>query len=385
MNFKKIAMIPVALGSTRIKDKNLLLVNGNLLVSYVVEACKASGVFDEIYINSEDEIFKKIAEQLGVKFYKRSPSRGGSACKMQNKSLSCDNDRCQVHDHFIYDFLEKIPCDYLFMVHTTSPLLKSETIRNFVNAMLEKGVDSFFSCIEEKMEAFYEGNPINFDKTIKVPTQNLSPIRTISWAITGWKSKTFKDNYKNGPTFCGKTDFFSINKIEGLDIDTWEDLSIVESCLASRHKDNRHFYYDKRIVGIERDLQNLINRDGVPGFCAKEANNSHSNLEEIKEKMGKAPWCYLLAYSDSDQCCYICQNPGEGCRLHSHVTKDEWWLVLEGEFEWNLPFENKVIRAKKNETVFLPKGTAHKIKCIGDRPGIRLAHGGRDMEHIYYE
>ena len=40
-------------------DKNLLLVDGRPLSSYVINACKKSGVFDEIYLNSEHEIFKR--------------------------------------------------------------------------------------------------------------------------------------------------------------------------------------------------------------------------------------------------------------------------------------------------------------------------------------
>ena len=67
---KVAAMIPVLLGSTRIPDKNIILVNGKVLCSYTIHACKESGVFDTICLNSEDGIFKAIAEEEGaVKFY----------------------------------------------------------------------------------------------------------------------------------------------------------------------------------------------------------------------------------------------------------------------------------------------------------------------------
>ena len=59
---KNIAVIPIALGSKRIPDKNLVLVDGFPMVHYVVKACKESKVFDEIYINSEHSIFENIAE-----------------------------------------------------------------------------------------------------------------------------------------------------------------------------------------------------------------------------------------------------------------------------------------------------------------------------------
>ena len=386
---KKIAMIPLLLGSTRIKDKNLLLVNGQPLVHYVVKACKEADIFDEIYINSEHEIFKKIAQQYDVKFYKRNPQKGGTSCQMKNKSSDCKGKRCQTHDHFIYDFLSNIDCDYMFLVHSTSPLITSSTIRKFVTMMENENYDSMFSVVEEHVECYYNGSPINFNPAVKSPTQNLTPVQITSWALTGWKSQTFLNSFRrdnlneSGPTYCGKVGLFPMNKIEALDIDNWDDLYIVEAYLAYRHtvKNRTNFYFNEIIEKIDSNLERLITEDGVTKFEGSFCNKILSNIDEIKKKMGKPPWCYLVAYSDSDQACLICQNPGGGCRNHCHVTKDEWWVVLEGEFEWHL--RDQVIHARKNDIVFLKKGTVHKIFCTGSSPGIRLAHGSRDMEHIY--
>ena len=68
---KLIAMIPVLLGSTRVPNKNLILVDGYPLIFYVVNAIKKANIFDEIYINSEHEEFEKISKMLKVNFYKR--------------------------------------------------------------------------------------------------------------------------------------------------------------------------------------------------------------------------------------------------------------------------------------------------------------------------
>ena len=82
---KKVALIPILLGSTRIPDKNLALVDGYPMVFYVARACKQANMFDEIYINSEHKVFERVAAMLGVKFYHREPSHGGSACTMTSK------------------------------------------------------------------------------------------------------------------------------------------------------------------------------------------------------------------------------------------------------------------------------------------------------------
>ena len=65
-------MIPARMGSKRIEKKNIRILNGKPLISYVIEAAIEANCFDEIYINSESEVFKDIAETYKIKFYKRS-------------------------------------------------------------------------------------------------------------------------------------------------------------------------------------------------------------------------------------------------------------------------------------------------------------------------
>ena len=73
---KTIAIIPVLLGSTRIPDKNMLLVDGQPMLFYVAKACRESEVFDDIIVSSEHDIFEKLAAMAGVGFFRRDPERG---------------------------------------------------------------------------------------------------------------------------------------------------------------------------------------------------------------------------------------------------------------------------------------------------------------------
>lgn len=387
---KKVAIIPMLLGSTRIPDKNLILVDGYPLAFYVAKACKASGVFDEIYINSEHEAGKTFADMLGVKFYRRDPSRGGSACTMRNKSRDCQGQRCQTHDHFLADFMEAVPADYLALIHTTSPLLRPESIAAFMGTLVNEGYDALFSIEERHTEALFDGRPLNVSMARKIPTQTLTPVQLITWAMTGWKVDTFLESYRrdvpeeNGPTFCGSFGFFTLDRIEALDADTWDDLRLIEAAL--RHRRSRietgahRFRPETR--RFDADLQDLMTRDGVMKYRANQANARLINIDEIKREMGAAPWLHLLIYSGDDQTGLICQPPGDGAQLHCHVTHDEWWVVLEGQFEWRLG-NGDVISAGPRDVVYLPRGTVHCIVCTSPEPGIRLACGGRDMEHIY--
>ena len=86
---KIIAMIPARLGSKRVPKKNLRLIQGRPLISFAIEAAKQSGAFDEIFVNSESLIFKKIADEYGVSFYHRK------------EELSSDS---TINDEFLHDF-----------------------------------------------------------------------------------------------------------------------------------------------------------------------------------------------------------------------------------------------------------------------------------------
>ena len=73
-----IAMIPAREGSERLKVKNLTLLNGEPLISYSIQAAKSTGIFDRVVLNSDNDVFAKIAKRYGIDFYLRPEKLGGS-------------------------------------------------------------------------------------------------------------------------------------------------------------------------------------------------------------------------------------------------------------------------------------------------------------------
>ena len=59
--------------------------------------------------------------------------------------------------------------------------------------------------------------------------------------------------------------------------------------------------------------------------------------------------------------------PGSGPPPHSHENHDESMYVIDGEFE--ILIDAKKIRAAPGAFAFVPRGTVHRFRCIGDRPG----------------
>jgi len=392
-----VALIPALSGSTRVQDKNLILIDGYPAIYYVVKAAVDSGVFDKIYVDSDLVCLRDLIEGLGASFRERDPERGGTACRMFNSSASCQGGRCQVADHFIQSFMEfSEEATNVVMIHTTSPLISPEYIELFVSRFRESGADSQFAVVENHIESFLGDVPINFTPLRKQPTQELTPIRSISWAICAWKRKEFMESYATGPTFNGRVNYTPIPKMEALELDSPQDLRIIEACLAHKHsaKDTGKFKFNPDVVsGIESDLCTLIARDGSP-LTKSESNKRMTTLAEAKEALAGRPGTVPVVLSDKDQVGLIYQHKGEGCRRHFHSSKSEFWFIVEGCFRydlWYYPDSGKLskdpdetILAQEGSIVFLPKGTIHVITCISDE-GIRLACGTRDMAHIYVD
>jgi len=254
---KVVAMIPVLLGSTRVPDKNIILVDGRVLCSYTIEACRESGAFSEIYLNSEDAIFEEIAAKEGAKFHRRPADFGGRACRQKNKSRDCQGQRCVINEHYLYNFMTTGPsADYVCQVNATSPLLKPETIRAFVDRLVEGRYNSFFTVQEVRAETLYHGEAITFSRKHKSPSNEMDPLEVICWAIAGWRCEAFIAAYErddpdeDSPVFSPPLGVMPIDEREALDVDYWSTLDVVESFLVARRTRRKRTwkYLDGRTV-----------------------------------------------------------------------------------------------------------------------------------------
>lgn len=211
-------MIPARMGSQRLTKKNLRELDGVPLITRAIRKCKDAGVFDEIWVNSEDDLFGEIADAEGVRFHKR-PAELAS-----NTATS---------EQFVYEFLTKHPCDLLFQAHSIAPLLGAERVAEFVRTMESSDYDVLLSCVEEQIECAMNNAPVNFSFDTKINSQELKPIQRITWSITAWRARTYMEAYEAGQTatFAGKVGFFPLTRPEGHIIKTEEDLRVAEAML----------------------------------------------------------------------------------------------------------------------------------------------------------
>lgn len=221
MNRKYIAMIPARLGSKRIPKKNIRFMGDKPLIQYPIELAKESGMFDSIWLNSEDDRLGEIVKTMGINYHKRP------------KELASD---IATNREFTFEFLINHPCDYVIMINSTSPLLRLNTIIKFMEYVDESDFDTILSVVSVKEETIYKNEPLNFTYEKKVNSQLLEPVESICWSLTAWKRNTFIELQNRGinPVFGGKIGRFVIPKDESCDLDTLEDWRIAEGILLSR-------------------------------------------------------------------------------------------------------------------------------------------------------
>lgn len=197
-------LVPARLGSNRLKEKNLLQINGVSLVKIALLKCLKADIFDTVVLNSDSELILKEADGLPVKQYKRKSDLGSSTSTSED---------------YIQDYFANSTCDVLVQVHSIAPLLNVNTILEFFDYYKSKNIDTLISCNDEWLEYLYEDSPLNFNFIRKENSQDLKQLKKVNWAISAWKRKTFLDGYMQENvcgTYSGKVEFYSINSKEAL-------------------------------------------------------------------------------------------------------------------------------------------------------------------------
>jgi len=380
---KIIGMIPARLGSTRVKNKNLRYLDNVPLIQHIINAAKNSKYLDDIYINSEAEIFKDIAESNGIKFYKRS------------EKLVLDS---AMNDDFALDFINKIECDVLIQLLATSPFVSTKEIDRFIESMLDGKFETMISISNIQIECVYKNKPINFkQKEQTPPSQLLEPIKPYACSLMGWDTNRFRKNidkynaaYHGGD---GSVGFFELRGYSKVDIDDEEDFIIAEAIVEAIKKPPKPPQYfniqenqknKKQATNEEADVESILIKDGVLNNDLYDVNKELTNVKEILKDLPKdSSWSKRIIDNESNSMTIIGQMPGEGNRRHFHTDWNEWWYILEGEWDWEIDGETKTV--KQGDIVFMRKNRVHKITASGDKQAIRFAISRSDVVHTYVD
>jgi len=108
-----------------------------------------------------------------------------------------------------------------------------------------------------------------------------------------------------------------------------------------------------------------------------------TRVADVVAHLGPPPWATRLIADERQLVTLIASPPGAGNRPHWHREFDEWWVVLAGRLAWELT-GGIVLEARKDDLVWVPRGTVHHIRNVGDDLALRLAVAMPPAVHHYH-
>lgn len=219
-NKKVVAFVPIKLNSKRLPRKNILPIGDQALCWHICNTLLNVNGIDETYVYCSDEQIREYIPKE-IRFLKRE------------KKLDSD----LVKGFEIYEsFINEVDADVYVLAHTTSPFIKSSTIENALNKMLNEGYDSAFSARKIQTFAWYNGKPINYDLNDVPRTQDMVPIYVETSAFFMFEKEIFTINRRR----IGFNSYIQeVDNAEAVDIDTKEDYEF--SLKLIEDKESKHY------------------------------------------------------------------------------------------------------------------------------------------------
>ena len=209
---KVVSLIPARKGSKGIPDKNLVDLCGKPLIYYSIKASKQS-IVEETWVSSDSDKILDISKNYGAKTIKR-PSE-------------LSNDQSTSEEALLH-FASNVEFDIIVFIQCTSPQIESNDINQGIEKM--KNYDSVVSVCETS-QMFWDSNGPLYDLNKRSRRQDgvKRYLETGSFFITSKKNLLQFNN-----RLSGNIGFVEIPKFRSFDIDTYEDLKIVETLINSK-------------------------------------------------------------------------------------------------------------------------------------------------------
>ena len=210
---KTVAFVPIKLNNERLPGKNIKpFTNGKPLVHYIFQTLMSVKEIDEIYVYcSSEEIVKYVPS--GVIFLKRDPYLDLSTTSF-NEVLTT--------------FAEKVDADVYILTHATAPFIKTSTIKECIEKVVNEEYDSAFCASVIQDFLWQDGEPLNFDATNLPRSQDIKPIYRETSGVYVFKKEVFlKYHRRIGVHPYIKT----VTYKEAVDINNPEDFELAKAML----------------------------------------------------------------------------------------------------------------------------------------------------------
>lgn len=212
------ALILARGGSKGIPLKNIKVLAGVPLIGWVIRAALDSGVFDSVWVSTDDDEIEGVARARGAQVHRRSPEVS------QDSPSSLDT---------IKEFSRQNPgVDVICNIQATSPCLHPHHLKEALDCITKEGCDSVFSVVrrhhfrwkEVKNKGCQCTKPLNLNPVCKPRRQDWSGELCENGSFYFTTKKLIKQGLLQG----GKMKYYEMNPEHSVDIDIDIDWPVAE-------------------------------------------------------------------------------------------------------------------------------------------------------------
>lgn len=378
-NFDLAAVIPVRLGSSRVAQKALLPVGdeGVSLLAWKIRQLKKVMPAENIYVSTEAEVLKEIAENEGVQIHHRD-------------YYLADGHKASFSE-VIVGIVKEIPHEHIAWVTTVVPLMSPhEYLGAFevYKAEVSGGNNKFDSLMAVNLLKEYlwnEENPINYKATFEhTISQDLPNI----YKVTNGLYMNSRENMLKLRYLLGARPYkYVVSKIAGIDIDEYEDYEMAKGLFGfysrvNNEKLKRHVFLDfdgliansvreAYVVAVHAEREPPVDRENVEYSL-------FDQFAALRYHVGAAwNYYYLLNYLRNNIAepfeTYLPRSPSEkaleferrffSARNELRTKSWDYWIKLTTAYESTPAFIDMINHAPSSFSIVTTKdeGAVHSL------------------------
>ncbi|MGI2808291.1 cytidylyltransferase domain-containing protein [Vibrio vulnificus] len=275
---KVVAFLPAKGSSSRIESKNMKLLDGKPLFLHTLEKLVESGIFDEVYLDTESEDVIDAASEVNCKILKRNSELATN--KTDGNALFMNE-------------VNSVDSDIYVQILCTSPFIDIATIKKGIDTI--KNNAEYDSAVLIRKEKLYTWNSLGPNYNINLIPNSVdiddTIIETMGLYIVK-KESAIKTNRRIGDSPL----LLEASPLEAIDVNWPEDFKLAELIAAGQREKSR-----KLLGNIKNHLSSCILSDLLDdlGYPNQVVSGLHPNIEGSK-LLGRAKTLKLRKLEDGE-------------------------------------------------------------------------------------
>ena len=250
-----IIIIPARKNSKRIKYKNMMKLAGKPLIEHTILHALKSKLINEIFVSTDCKKIAEFSNNIGVNVVQRPKLISGDKSSTEETLLH------------VLEYRQKKGFDepeFVVLLQCTSPIRDEFDIDNAIKKFKKNSYDSLLSVCENKNFLWKKDKnnfkPVNYDFNNRKMEQDFKNQYCENGSVYITKTSILK---KNHCRLGGKIGFYEMSYLSSFQVDTYDDVKIIQSLIQSDKKINREI---KLIIfdfdGVMTDNTALVDSEG---------------------------------------------------------------------------------------------------------------------------